>query len=286
MKRTVIFKISAEQDGVIIKNYLRSIGVSTTQMRSMKQYGGIFVNGKSARVVDKLKTNDELRLEMCDENEQSNNVEPSNAPIKIVFENEDVLVVDKPSGMPTHPSFGHHNDSLANAVVGYYNKKGETFVFRAVTRLDSETSGLCVIAKNAFTHEFLQKRLHTDEFVREYVALVEGEITKSGQICEPIKRESHSTYKRIVHKDGVYAKTDYTPIKHQNGKTLLKLRLYTGRTHQIRVHTSYIGHPIIGDKLYSNCEYNRLCLHSYHINMKLPFTNETIDLISEPDFKI
>ena len=285
MKRQISFTVENGQDGISVLSFLRRyIGVPNAQIRAMKTYCGIKKQGSVIFTNAILHTGDVITLDLCDENEKSEGILPSDTPLNIAFENEDVLIVNKPYDMPTHPSHGHYTDSLANAVMGYYNKKGENFVFRAVTRLDRETSGLCVIAKNAFTHGFLIKQLHSDDFLREYTALVHGVIEEAGFVEAPIRRREQSIILRCVAPDGDYAYTLYTPIEKRADTTLLRLKLKTGRTHQIRVHMSHIGHALVGDGLYGIDKNERLCLHSSRVKLKLPFTNETVELSSDIPF--
>ena len=285
MKRQISFTVKKEQNGISVLHFLRRyIGVPNAQIRAMKAYGGITKQGSIIFTNAILHAGDVITLDLCDENQKSDGILPSDTPLDIAFENEDVLIVNKPYNMPTHPSHGHYTDSLANAAVGYYNEKGENFVFRAVTRLDRETSGLCVIAKNAFTHEFLKQQLHSDDFIREYTALVHGVIENAGFVEAPIKRREQSIILRCVAPDGDYAYTSYTPIGKRADTTLLKLKLKTGRTHQIRVHMSHIGHALVGDGLYGTDGNKRLCLHSSRVKLKLPFTNQIIELSSDIPF--
>ena len=276
--------LTVEQEQIKLQSFLNMNGFSSAQIRSMKQYGGITKDGEIIFTNAIVFKGDKISLALCDENENSNGILPSDTPINIAFENEDVLIVDKPYNMPTHPSHNHYEDSLANAVMGYYKSQNQKFVFRCVTRLDRETSGLCVIAKNAYTHEFLKQKLHTDSFIREYTALVSGVVEKDGFIDAPIRRAEQSIITRIVAPDGDYAYTSYRVLENRANQTLLRLRLKTGRTHQIRVHMSHIGHSIVGDTLYGTPSNTRLCLHSSLVELPLPFSNETVKIISNPDF--
>ncbi len=280
MKREIEFIVPDSFDGAKLGGFLRTgCGFSAALLTKCKK-SGLFVNGEPVYVSRVLQSGDTVRAVISDESEQSENIKPSDEPINIVFENDDVLVVDKPYNMPTHPSHGHYLDTLANAVVGHYARLGISFRFRCVTRLDRETSGLCVIAKNSYAHDFLIKRLHTDEFVREYLALVSGVLNSGGVIDAPICREKESVILRTVSLSGERARTAYQPIEHFGSRTLLRLRLYTGRTHQIRVHTKYIGSPVVGDTLYRGEKFSRLMLHSAYLKLPLPFENRSVNLES------
>lgn len=287
MKRSVDFIVPDEYSGARVKGFLRAAhGFSEAMIRKMKLENAILVNGEPVFANSTLHAGDTVTCELCSEKENSDGIKPTDAPIAADFENEDILIVSKPCEMPTHPSHGHYNDSLANAVMGYYKRQGQNFVFRCVTRLDRETSGLCVIAKNAYAHEWLRRRLHTDEFIREYTALVQGKITGSGVIDAPIKRLGQSVILRTVAPDGDCAVTYYDPICTDNGRTLLRLRLKTGRTHQIRVHLAHIGHPIVGDSLYGSGEQCRLMLHSSRVSLTLPFSHTDVETVNKPNFGI
>ena len=166
--------------------------------------------------------------------------------------------------------------------MNYYKKQNINFVFRPVNRLDKGTSGLMIVAKNPHIHELLKKQMHSGDFLREYLAIVCGVVNNNGIINEPIFREDNSIIKRVVDVRGVNAITHYESIKVYNDKTLIKLRLETGRTHQIRVHMAYIGHSLYGDFLYGKEADNlkRPALHSYKIALKHPITNERLEFIS------
>lgn len=184
-------------------------------------------------------------------------------------------MINKPPGMATHTSPGHYGDTLSNGLAAIY---GEDFVFRAVNRLDKDTSGLMIAAKNSYAHDLLIRRLHSDDFVREYCALAEGNLTAGGTIELGISRCPGSIIKRCTSPDGQYAKTEYTVLDSSENVSLVKLRLYTGRTHQIRVHLSAIGHPIVGDWLYGRESpfIGRQALHSMNIFLCHPVTNEEL----------
>ncbi|MDO4938961.1 MAG: RluA family pseudouridine synthase [Lachnospiraceae bacterium] len=175
--------------------------------------------------------------------------------IKIIFENDELIVVDKPSGMPTHPSRIHQGDSLADAVAGYLHDPG--FVFRAINRLDRETSGLVIIAKNRQSAARLSELMRSNKIQREYEAEIsdDGSIADHGTIDAPISRynpeDPHDIRRTVDFENGERAVTHYTVIDRGPGYARVRCTLETGRTHQIRVHMSYIGHPIIGDSLYN-----------------------------------
>lgn len=213
--------------------------------------------------------------------------------LPVIYEDEDILVVNKPAGLPIHPSQNHYEDSLANAVMAYYKEQGENFVFRCINRLDRNTSGLTLIAKNMLSSAILSQDVMKRDIHRTYLALVERsqQLPDSGTIEAPIARVEGSTILREVNfETGDYALTKYWKLADFEDATLLKLQLGTGRTHQIRVHMSYIGHPLLGDDLYGNGTYhkidsegksiilNRHALHSYRLEFTHPITGEAMDL--------
>ncbi|MCR5668194.1 MAG: RluA family pseudouridine synthase [Lachnospiraceae bacterium] len=231
--------------------------------------------------------------------------------LPVVYEDEDILVVNKPAGLPIHPSQNHYEDSLANAVMAYYKEQGENFVFRCINRLDRNTSGLTLIAKNMLSSAILSQDVMKRDIHRTYLALVERkgqektkvaqQLPDSGTIEAPIARVEGSTILREVNfETGDYALTKYWKLADFEDATLLKLQLGTGRTHQIRVHMSYIGHPLLGDDLYGNGTYqkidsegkpiilNRHALHSYRLEFTHPITGEAMDLKADlpADMKI
>ena len=250
-----------------LKNYLRdSCGVSAGLIRKLKNQKGIAVNGKFARTVDMVKNGDIITLEQTDNSE----IEPNPLlQVPIIFENEDLVVFNKPSGMPVHPSIRHRTDTLGNFFAARYGK----LAFRPVNRLDKDTSGLCLVAKNSHSANILQGTAH-----KIYYAAVQGITEPQGTIDAPIARENESIIIRCVREDGKRAVTHYKKIKEGNGFSLLEIDLETGRTHQIRVHFSHFGYPLAGDDLYGGSleKITRQALHCGKMSFKLPMTNEEI----------
>lgn len=281
MKRVITLTVSPQYDGKTVDDLLRrAIGVSGSLIKQMKRHSGaILLGGEPVFVTHTVHAGEVLRVTVGFDDEQSENIPARQGALDVVYEDEDILVINKPANLPTHPSHGHYDDSLAGLVLGYYAARGQNFVFRAVNRLDKGTSGLMVIAKHALAHEKLKNQLHTDDFAREYIALVSGAIVSGGRVCAPIKRCTDSVIKRCVAAGGDEAITEYEPLRAADGMTLIKLRLKTGRTHQIRVHMSYIGHPLIGDFLYGEeCErIARPALHSAKIALRHPIGGERLE---------
>lgn len=283
--RTVIEqRVDKEFSGKSVKDFLKNkLSISLSLIKKAKQTeNGILVNGEHKFVTHILHENDLVQVLIETEDERSQNIPSCDIPLDIVYEDESILVVNKQGALPTHPSLNNYDKSLAGAVMNYFDKQGLNFVFRAVNRLDKGTSGLMLIAKNAHVHELMKNQLHTESFVREYLALASGKIEKDQTIDAPIMRETKSIIKRIVHPDGECAITHLFVKNVYDDKTLIKLRLQTGRTHQIRVHMQHIGHSLIGDFLYGKeCEkISRPALHSYHLEFVHPITKEKMSFES------
>ncbi len=226
---------------------LSELGLSVTMLKRVK-YSGLFVNGE--RVTVRKTVGDGDVLKVIFPAEEASSIEAIEAPLDILFEDEDVLAVSKPSAMPVHPSLGNHLVTLANAVMWYY--RDVPFVFRAVNRLDRDTSGIVLIAKNADAAHRLSAAMKCGEFTKEYLAIVDGVTDKHGTINAKIAREREGEMKRVVREDGKVAITHYELIETDGERSLVRIRLETGRTHQIRVHMAHIGHPLSNDFLYGN----------------------------------
>lgn len=285
MRREVEYVVPENRDGVLLREILRrEVGISAGLLRRMKQMeGSILKNDVPAFVTVPVKAGDVLKL-VLEEERGSDGVVPTEGTLDIYYENEDVLVVSKPGDMSVHPSHGHFTTSLANIVVYHYNSLGHQFVFRPVNRLDRGTSGLMAIAKNAYAHAFFTDMMKEGRFTREYLAICEGvPFEARGTINAPIARREGSAIEREVSSDGKRAITHYEVLEVYKGRALVKLRLETGRTHQIRVHMAHIGCPLVGDFLYGAEEgdFSRVALHSATLKTPLPFCNKTIELKSD-----
>ena len=223
---------------------------------------------------------DELVIRIVEE-QSSERVPPVEHPIHIVYEDEDILVIDKQAGMPIHPSLNNYYNSLANALAWYFEQQKKPFIFRCVNRLDRDTSGLTIIAKHVVSAAILSSMNARREIHREYRAIVRGHLTpESGVITAPLGRKDSSIIERTVDFDhGEKAVTYYQFLEEKNGHSLVSLRLGTGRTHQIRIHMKYIGFPLVGDYLYNpDMEYiTRQALHSYRLTFLHPITGQKMD---------
>ena len=216
--------------------------------------------------------------------EESENIVATPINLNIVFEDDSLLILNKPAGIAVHPSILHYTDSLSNGVKYYFDTIGLKRKIRPVNRLDLNTSGLIIFAKNEYIQEALIQQMNKHIFVKEYIAIVNGHFDNtSGTINLPIARKNNSIIERCISNDGQEAVTDYEVIENFDNYSIVKCKLRTGRTHQIRVHMSAIGHPIIGDTLYgfpSNF-INRQALHSYKIAFIHPVTKENLEFICE-----
>ena len=284
MDRVLEYEIPSEYDGANITTVLKQhFKISTNLIKDLKKYKeGIQVNGEHKRVVDLAAKGDILKITIRDT--ASENIVPTDIPLDIVYEDEDVLVINKLPNMPTHPSMGNYENSLANGVMYYYKSKGEERVFRAVNRLDKDTSGLMAVAKNSYIHARLGEEIQKKELKRKYMCIVCGDVERDGTVDAPIRRADGSVINRIVAPDGMRAVTHYRVIKRYGEYTLLEMKHDTGRTHQIRVHMAYIGHPLVGDWLYGTEDHNiakRQMLHSCYLSFTHPITGQIMDFKDE-----
>ena len=292
MNRTLTYEISTEYDGFPIDKYLKSKGYSSANITAIKKMpNNMVIDGEWVHMNRKLKTGDILTVNIS-EDDSSEKIPPVKMDLDIVYEDEDIIVVNKPAGLPIHPSLNHYEDSLANGLAYYYESQGKPFIFRCANRLDKNTSGLTVIAKHLVSANILSTMVKNRQFHREYYAIVRGSLDeKSGTIDAPIGRVDDSIITRQVDfENGERAVTHYEVIKENKEHSLVSIHLETGRTHQIRVHFKYIGHPLIGDHLYNpDYEYmTRQALHSHKIEFTHPITGEqlsfTADLPSDMQF--
>ncbi len=250
--------ISSEHSGKKVLDYLKKeLMISRAELTALKsKEKGIVLNGIRVTVRAIMSEGDVLSLDRQDaSDDQNENIVPSDIPLEIIYEDDDMIAVNKPFNMPTHPSHGHYDDTLANGLVFRFKKLGVPFVFRAVNRLDRDTSGIVLVAKNKHSAFELSKQISDGSVKKRYTAVVHGVVSENGKIIKNIKRRAESIIERIVCPDneGQYSETHYFPLASDGSCTVLGIEPKTGRTHQIRVHLSSIGHPIIGDTLYG-CE--------------------------------
>lgn len=283
MKR-ITLKITEELSGKDVKYILfKKLNMSAKLVKKLKSYDdGLLLNSERVTVRAIVKTGDVFEVNIPEE--KSENIVPDDIPIDIIYEDEDILAVNKPHNMPTHPSIHHFHNTLANAVVNYY--KGNDFVFRTVNRLDRDTTGIVLIAKNQYSAELMCRQIRNREIKKTYLAICCGvPNSASGTIEAPIRRMNDSIITRMVAEDGQYAKTDYTVLKSEKGCSLVELTPHTGRTHQIRVHMAYMGNPLYGDFIYgTEVSGERTRLHCSSLEFVHPTSDRRITLTADiPD---
>lgn len=278
MNRTINYKISKESNGFRIEQFLKHKGYSSQNLTQIKRMPkSVLVNGQHYYMRDTLKTGDTLTI-CIQENDCSKKIPPTFLPLDIVYEDEDIIVINKPAGMPIHPSMNNYTNSMANALAWYYQQQNKPFIFRCSNRLDRDTSGLTVVAKHLVSGNILSYMVRDHKIEREYLALVRGHVTPDkGTINAPLARKDGTIIERIVDfEHGETAITHYRTLSQKNGHSLVSLHLETGRTHQIRVHMKHLGYPLIGDYLYNpDMEYiTRQALHSHKLTFDHPITGE------------
>ena len=279
MQRTFYYKIEEAYHGQTISSYLKGKGYPHAVMIHLKKTPeGILLNGQWEYVNTRLSSGDFLEIRLIEES-SSQNIQPLYAPFSIVYEDADILVVNKPANMPIHPSINHYEHTLANAICYYYENQGIPYTFRCANRLDKDTTGLTIIAKHMLSSAILSQDVANRAVHRKYLAIVKGETNNFGTIDAPIGRKDASAILRVIdYTHGEKAITHYEKIASKKGYTLLSLQLETGRTHQIRVHMASIGHPLIGDYLYheASTELPRQALHSYCLEFYHPITKNLL----------
>ena len=278
--------IVEENEGLRIDRYLASeLDISRSKIQKLIEEEKVFVNGKVVSSSYAVKIND--KIEVQDDLDYNIKVEAEDIPIDIVYEDDDLLIINKESGMVVHPAPGHYHGTLVNALLYLYPlNSGEKERPGIVHRLDKDTSGLMVVAKNEWTHEKLSEMISTKLVERKYLAIVQGVIKHdTGEIDAPIGRDSHNRQKMAVTDvHGKVAITHFKVLEKLNNSTYIECKLDTGRTHQIRVHMAYIGHPVLNDPLYGrgkSSEFGQM-LHSYSIRFNHPRTNKELFFTVNP----
>lgn len=296
MKRILTYLITESDSDQRIYDFLCHHGYSRHIRTWLKQHpGSVRLNGEEALFYFPLKNGDLLEISL-EEEHPSENIVPVDLPIHIIYEDEDLMVIDKPADMPVHPSIGNYENTLANAAAWYFHRQDIPFVFRCINRLDRDTTGLLILAKHMLSGAILSDQMKKRAIHRTYLAITEGKTDPAGTIDSPIGRIDQSLILRQVdHENGDSACTHYLqkcwhpktfypetlPVP-QDGLSLVQLQLETGRTHQIRVHMTSIGHPLIGDTLYNpeTALMNRQALHSYRLAFTHPVTGVSLEFTS------
>ncbi len=292
MERVLEYIISSDTNPVTVLDFLKQEGFSRHILSSMKNSSGncIVLNGERGFGRSVLKEGDRLVVTVP-EVESGENIIRTEMDLDILYEDEDILVINKPAGMPVHPSMGNYENTLANGIAWYFSQKGEDFVYRCINRLDRDTTGALILAKNPLSAAVLSVQMKRRQIRRTYLALVDGVLPESGVVDAPIARMEGSVITREVNfETGESAVTHYERLAVGRYYSLAELHLETGRTHQIRVHMKYIGHPLPGDYLY-HPDYRRIqrqSLHSFQLEFTHPITKEPM-LFTAPvpeDFRI
>ncbi|MFC3040566.1 RluA family pseudouridine synthase [Virgibacillus xinjiangensis] len=272
--------------GMTIRDYLQQVhGFSRAILKAAKFDGGtIKVNGREKTVRFSLSAGDELEIVLPAET-IGQNLHPVEMHIPILFEDDDIVIIDKPAGVPVMPSYNHPVCSIANGLLGYYQRNQIPYTIHVVTRLDRDTSGLMLVAKHRLSHSLLSASQKAGNLHRMYHAVVEGFLEKEqGTIDAPIGRKEGSIIERTVTSEGKKAVTHYRTLASPDQRTLVEVNLETGRTHQIRVHFAHIGHPLAGDDLYggSSSLIGRQALHCVQLEVEHPATKKQMIFTSSP----
>lgn len=279
MERKLFYTISEQDCGLRIDDFLKSKGFSSQNITDLKKMNhSVLINNEWVYMNYRLQKQDNLLIHI-QENDSNEKIIPVNLPFPILYEDEDLVIINKPADMPIHPSQNNYDNTLANAAAYYYETLHNIpFTFRCINRLDRDTTGLTILAKNMYSANVLAKQMQERKIKRLYLALLDGSLEKKmGTICSPIGRKAGSTIERQIDwEHGETAVTHYYCLKKIENYTLCAFQLETGRTHQIRVHMSSVNAPLLGDGLYNpNPSANALprqALHAYRISFRHPIT--------------
>lgn len=277
-KYNIISYINEDENLTLKEVLLDKLNFSVRSLSKMKRYKTVKVNNKYIRPADKINKGDLIEVRI---DEDMAEFKPQDLNLPILYDDFDIIMVNKPPFMVVHPTKSHYENTIANGVTHYIVDKGENVKIRFVNRLDMNTSGLVIVAKNPYAQFVLSSDMKDDNVEKMYIAVVKGVVKEDfGTINEPIYRPTDDSIKRIVHEDGQPSVTHFEVVERLKDATVLKLKLETGRTHQIRVHLNHIGHGIIGDELYGHVDenlINRQALHAFSLKFKQPRTREDLE---------
>ena len=266
-----------------VKEVLKAeFSMSDRLLLKLKKLDKIYLNGNVTSVNHPVLENDLIECYL-DYEEDNSNIVPTEMPLNIIYEDEAYIVVNKPAGIPVHPSMDHYTDSLSNEIAFYFNQIGLKKKIRPVNRLDKDTSGIVIFAKNEYIQECLVRQMKSKEFIKRYIAVVNGNLDNlEGTINAPIARKEGSIIERCVSETGDIAITHYKVLKRKTDFDIVECILETGRTHQIRVHFAYLGHSLLGDTLYGTSSnlINRQALHAYEVEFIHPLSKKKVKYIA------
>lgn len=277
-KYNLISYINEDENLTLKEVLLDKLNFSVRSLSKMKRYKTVKVNNKYIKPSEMVKKGDLIEVEIC---EDMANFHPQDLNLDIIYDDFDIIMVNKPPFMVVHPTKSHFENTIANGITHYIIGKKEEVKVRFVNRLDMNTSGLVIVAKNPYAQFVLSSDMKDDKFEKMYIAVVKGIVEEdNGTINAPIYRPTDDSVKRIVDEKGQHSVTHFEVIERLKDATVLKLILETGRTHQIRVHLNHIGHGIIGDELYGYVDedlINRQALHAYSLKLQQPRTREDLE---------
>lgn len=266
-----------------VKEVLKAkFSMSDRLLLKLKKLDKIYLNGNVTSVNHPVLENDLIECYL-DYEEDNSNIVPIEMPLNIIYEDEAYIVVNKPAGIPVHPSMDHYTDSLSNGIAFYFNQIGLKKKIRPVNRLDKDTSGIVIFAKNEYIQECLIRQMKSKQFIKKYIAVVNGNLDNlEGTINAPIARKEGSIIERCVCETGDIAITHYKVLKREPNYDIVECILETGRTHQIRVHFAYLGHSLLGDTLYGTSSdlISRQALHAYEVELIHPLSKKKVKYIA------
>ncbi|SDX10256.1 23S rRNA pseudouridine1911/1915/1917 synthase [Marininema mesophilum] len=280
-------QVIKEEDGRKVRQILSNrFRFSRRMFRRLRNENGMVkVNGENVFLTSRIMAGDVIEVAMPTDEGEGEGTPPQPIPLDVKYEDDDLIILNKPPGIVVHPTRRHPEGTLANGLAYHWQERGEFHLIRPVTRLDRDTSGLILFAKHAYGHAFLAKQMEKRRYQREYLAFVHGRVEQEKGILDgPIRRVEEGSIIRKVSFDGVRAVTHFIRVRQWKNASLLRLSLETGRTHQIRVHLSHMGHPIIGDEMYGGSGeelgMNRQALHAGFLSLIHPLSEERFSLES------